>query len=64
MAGAGAGQPDAMTELAKRLLVGKAAPFAPKDGLDLLSRAQAHGEAEAPRIAANLAPAAAWRRQE
>lgn len=63
MAAAGAGQPDVMTELAKRLLVGKAAPFAPNEGLDLLSRAQALGETEAPRIAANLAAAGAWRPQ-
>ena len=58
-----AGEPVAMTALAKRLLVGKDAPFEPKEAVDLLSAAMALGDGEAASIAANLAAAGAWRPQ-
>ena len=58
-----AGEPAAMTALGKRLLVGKDAPFEPKEAVDLLNTAMALGDGEAASIAANLAAAGAWRPQ-
>ena len=58
-----AGDPAAMTALAKRLVVGKDAPFEPKEGVDLLNAAMALGDGEAASISANLAAAGAWRSQ-
>ena len=57
------GEPAAMTALAKRLLVGQDAPFAPKEAVDLLTAAIGLGDGEAASISANLAAAGAWRPQ-
>jgi prolyl 4-hydroxylase len=52
-----------MTAFARRLIVGEGAPFDPQRGLDLLGRAKALGDAEAPLVEATLAAAGAWRAQ-
>lgn len=57
------GSAPAMTALAKRLLVGQAAPFAPEQALDLIASAKALGDADAPLLEATLAAAGAWRDQ-
>ena len=58
-----AGDPAAMTALAKRLIVGKDAPFEPTKAVELQTAAMGRGDAEAPSIIANLAAAGAWRPQ-
>ena len=61
--GADAGQPAQMTELAKRLLVGREAPLEPQEALALISTAMSQGDAEATCLSATLAAAGAWRPQ-
>ena len=56
-------QPAAMTALARRLLVGRDAPFDPQRALALILSAKALGDAEAPLLEATLAAAGAWRPQ-
>ncbi len=58
-----AGRPAAMTELAKRLMVGRGAPLDPQEAQGLLSNALSLGDAEAACFAATLAAAGAWRPQ-
>ncbi len=55
--------PAELTAFARRLIVGERAPFDPQRGLDLLSRAKALGDPEAPQVEATLAAAGAWRAQ-
>jgi len=50
----------AMVELADRLLVGRDAPFAPEEGVALVTRAAERGEATALVRMATLAGAGAW----
>jgi prolyl 4-hydroxylase len=52
-----------MIHFAKRLLVGKDAPFAPTFAMEMLAEALADGDSEAALITANLAAAGAWRTQ-
>jgi len=52
-----------MMHFAKRLLVGKDAPFAPSFAVEMLAEALAEGDSEAALITANLAAAGAWRAQ-
>jgi hypothetical protein len=52
-----------MTALAKRLLVGRDAPFEPQRAMAMISTAKALGDADAPLIEATLAAAGAWRPQ-
>ena len=52
-----------MMHFAKRLLVGKDAPFAPAFAVEMLTEALAEGDSEAALITANLAAAGAWRTQ-
>jgi len=55
-----AGHVPAMTRLGKRLLVGENAPFAPQEGMALLTNAVERGDAEAMAQMATLAGAGAW----
>lgn len=59
-AAARAGHTGAMTMLAKRLLVGSDAPFAPQEGLPFLMTAAEQGDADALDLAATLTGAGAY----
>ena len=56
-------RPAAMTALAKRLLVGKGAPFDPDQAVSLIAAADDLGDADAAVLEATLAAAGAWRPQ-
>jgi len=58
-----AGNPEAMTELGARLLVGREAPHAPMDGAALIAEAARQGDAAAWRYVAVLAGSGVGRRQ-
>ncbi|HWE45371.1 MAG TPA: 2OG-Fe(II) oxygenase [Caulobacteraceae bacterium] len=57
------GRLDAMVELGDRLLVGRDAPFAPEEGVALVTRAAGRGEPTALERLATLSAAGAWRPQ-
>ena len=58
-----AGNPQAMTALGARLMVGRDAPFSPIDGLALLNEAAQHNDAEAWAYLAVMAAAGVGRTQ-
>jgi hypothetical protein len=58
-----AGDAAATTQLAKRLLVGRDAPFVPEEGMQWLNRAVAAGEPDALSVMATLKGAGAWTSQ-
>jgi len=60
---ADAGDAQAATALALRLLVGRDAPFAPEEGVALIERAAAEGEPAALCTLATLRAGGAWTRQ-
>ncbi|HSC17998.1 MAG TPA: 2OG-Fe(II) oxygenase [Rhizomicrobium sp.] len=55
--------PAAATQLAKRLLVGRDAPFAPEEGVSLLQQAMSREEPDAICIMATLKGGGAWTQQ-
>ncbi|HEY5338094.1 MAG TPA: 2OG-Fe(II) oxygenase [Rhizomicrobium sp.] len=57
---ADSGDMAAMTEVACRLLIGRAAPLSPQEGVALLARAADAGNADAMAIQATLLAAGAW----